>query len=129
MEVQGGREWLATNLLRMNVPLASLVNIEHGILHLATHNGKYENEFLIHNPCLALQVEGRFYSSVCGHVRGYGGSSAFNSAIKLNGNLENNYVDGVSLILGPPGSRTHILTFAAANADGFAGAFSFSELQ
>jgi len=43
---------------------------------------------------------------------------AFVNARDCNAGIENGYVDGVSLTHGPPGNRSHILTFAAAYADG-----------
>ena len=67
---------------------------------------------------LPLPVQGRSYSSVCGQVRGHGYGNAFYNAIKCNYSLEQAYVVGVSLTHGPAGRRTHIWTFAAADADG-----------
>ena len=68
---------------------------------------------------LPLPVQGRSYSSVCGRVRGHGQGYAFYSAITCKYGLEQAYVDGVSLTHGPAGRRTHIWTFASANADGY----------
>ena len=67
---------------------------------------------------LPLQVPGRSFSSVCGRVRGHGWGRAFRNAIVCNYDLEQAYVDGVSLTHGPAGRRTHIWTFVAARADG-----------
>ena len=67
---------------------------------------------------LPLPVEGRSYSNVCGRVRGHGWGEAFYNAIAYNYSLEQPYVSGVSLTHGPAGRRSHIWTFAAANADG-----------
>ena len=67
---------------------------------------------------LPLPLQGRSYSSVCGRVRGHGRGLAFHNAIVCNYSLEQAYVHGVSLTHGPPGRRTHVWTFAAAEADG-----------
>ena len=67
---------------------------------------------------IELPMEGRSYSSVCGRVRGHGRGNAFYNAIVCNTSLENNYVGGVSLTHGPPGSRRHVWTFVAANVEG-----------
>ena len=52
------------------------------------------------------------YSRVCGRIKGYqfGGTVAFYTA---NQDINNHYVDGVSLTHGGPGRRQHIWTFAA----------------
>ena len=67
---------------------------------------------------LPLPVGGRSYSSVCGRVRGHGRGLAFLNTILCNKNLEQPYVYGASLTRGPAGRRSHIWTFAAAQADG-----------
>ena len=56
------------------------------------------------------------YIQVCGRIIGYQYSSpnAFNSSVTGNISLDSWYVDGVSLTYGPPGSRTHVWTFANA---------------
>ena len=64
---------------------------------------------------LALPVEGRSYSSVCGQVRGYGWGFAFANALFCNTRLENEYITGVSLTHGLAGYRTHIWSFVAAS--------------
>ena len=74
--------------------------------------------FSYYYSSLPLLVPGRSYTSVCGQVRGHGRGIAFYNAIVCNYSLEQAYVDGVSLTHGPAGRRTHIWTFAAANADG-----------
>ena len=58
-------------------------------------------------------TNGRSYKQVCGHIIGYQYSSpnAFQSSVTT---LDSWYVDGVSLTHGPPGSRTHVWTFANA---------------
>ena len=58
---------------------------------------------------------GRSYSRVCGRVNAYhkGSPDAFRPTLGSRG-LEQNYVDGISLTHGAPGSRQHIWTFAAA---------------
>ena len=67
---------------------------------------------------LALPVEGRSYSRVCGRIIGHGWRRAFENFISCDTSLEGHYVSGVSLTHGPPGNRSHIWTFAAAFADG-----------
>ena len=59
---------------------------------------------------------GRSYSRVCGRVNAYqkGNTDGFEFGARPQPNLEGNYVDGVSLTHGAPGSRQHIWTFAAA---------------
>ena len=56
------------------------------------------------------------YTQVCGRINGYQFNSpnAFNSSVTGNIGLDSWYVDGVSLTYGPPGSRTHVWTFANA---------------
>ena len=63
---------------------------------------------------------GEPYSQVCGRVLGYqkGTPEAFLPSIALaRPGLEGGYLDGVSLTHGPPGSRQHIWSFAAALYD------------
>ena len=72
---------------------------------------------------------GESYSRVCGRVIGYqkGTPDAFyNSVAGGNPGLEGNYLDGVSLTHGTPGSRQHIWSFAAAIMESFAGSSSCS---
>ena len=53
------------------------------------------------------------YTQVCGRINGY--QYGFTDAFLLDGTgLNSWYVDGVSLTHGPPGSRTHVWTFANA---------------
>ena len=61
-------------------------------------------------------VNGRTYSSVCGRVNAYQFSlvSAF---YPQSNDIEADYVSGVSITHGLPGSRQHIWTFAAAVGD------------
>ncbi len=58
-------------------------------------------------------VNGHNYSSVSDRINAYqrGIGSAFYTQ---NDNIESNYVSGLSLTHGVPGSRQHIWTFAAA---------------
>ena len=85
---------------------------------LRTCKLKQPIQFYSYYSSLPLPVQGRSYSSVCGRVRGHGYGFAFRNAIACNFSLEQVYVDGVSLTHGPAGRRTHIWTFAAADADG-----------
>ena len=71
-----------------------------------------------YSSSLPLPVEGHSYSSVCGRVRGHGWGAAFLNTILCDEGLEQPYVYGASLTRGPAGRRSHIWTFAAANADG-----------
>ena len=54
------------------------------------------------------------FSQVCGRIRGYqfGATAAF-YAYNFNRGIDDNYVSGISLTRGVPGSRQHIWTFAA----------------
>ena len=63
-------------------------------------------------------VTGRTYTSVCGRVNAYqfGIGYAFFTGPN-NNNIEVDYVSGVSITHGLPGSRQHIWTFAAALGD------------
>ncbi len=56
------------------------------------------------------------YNRVCGRINGYqkGSMDAFDQVWGATLDLEEHYVDGVSLTYGAPGSRQHIWTFAAA---------------
>ena len=56
------------------------------------------------------------YTQVCGRMNGYqyGNPNAFSSFLLEGTGLNSWYVDGVSLTHGPPGSRTHVWTFANA---------------
>eukprot|EP00731_Ephydatia_muelleri_P002664 Em0001g2664a len=63
---------------------------------------------------LKIPTAGASYRTVCGWFRGYqmGSPDAFgliNSAF----NLENEYVDGISITYGSPGNRHHVYTYAA----------------
>ena len=59
---------------------------------------------------------GTAYSQVCGRIIGYqkGSPNAFNSSVRGGANLENSYIDGVSLTNGKIGSRQHIWSFVNA---------------
>ena len=59
---------------------------------------------------------GQLYSRVCGRVRAYqqGSTAAFGAHLDFS-NLEQSYVDGISLTHGAEGSRQHIWTFASAH--------------
>ena len=61
-------------------------------------------------------VNGRTYSSVCGRLNAYqiGVGAAFYARTN---DIEGDYVSGVSITHGLPGSRQHIWTFAAALGD------------
>ena len=61
-------------------------------------------------------TNGRSYQQVCGRIIGYQYHSpnAFKSSVTGNTTLDSWYVDGVSLTHGPPGTRTHVWTFAIA---------------
>ena len=61
-------------------------------------------------------VNGQSYSRVCGRVNAYqeGSVDAFSPGQRADITVEDTYVDGASLTYGPPGSRQHIWTFAAA---------------
>ena len=65
---------------------------------------------------IIFPVNGQSYSRVCGRVNGYqeGSVDALRSVVVDSESLEDIYVDGASLTYGPPGSRQHIWTFAAA---------------
>ena len=56
------------------------------------------------------------YTQVCGRINGYqyGPTNAFGPFLLYGTGLNSWYVDGVSLTHGPPGSRTHVWTFANA---------------
>ena len=57
------------------------------------------------------------YNKVCGRVIGIGSSSpdAFYRFISGQTTIEDNYLDGVSVTHGAPGSRTHIWSFGAGH--------------
>ena len=59
---------------------------------------------------------GRSYSRVCGRINALqrGSPDAFMSTILHNPGLEGVYIDGISLMHGPAGSRQHIWSFAGA---------------
>ena len=63
---------------------------------------------------LTVGTFGASYGTVCGRFRGYqvGSPDAFNRG--GSSTLETNYVDGISITYGAPGSRQHIFTYAAA---------------
>ena len=58
----------------------------------------------------------REYSEVCGRVDAiqYGGPDAFDNYLRLGTTLEGDYLDGISLTHGSPGSRQHIWSFVTA---------------
>ena len=56
------------------------------------------------------------YAKVCGRVFGYAVSTPdafFRHPPSLSNNIEGNFIDGVSITHGAPGSRTHIWSFGA----------------
>ena len=66
-----------------------------------------------------LSTEGKPYSHVCGRITGYqyGWTIAYHwhtypSSYPHTQSIEGQYVDGISLTHGPPGSRRHVWTFA-----------------
>ena len=61
-----------------------------------------------------FSVGGSEYSRVCGRIKGYqvGNTAAF-SGSSYTTEIDNQYVDGVSLTHGPDGGRQNIWTFAA----------------
>ncbi len=64
-----------------------------------------------------ISTSGLQYSQVCRRMRGYqyGYTNAFCEA--LSESIESQYVDGVSVTHGPPGSRKHVWTFATGNRE------------
>ena len=62
---------------------------------------------------VTFSVKQIHYSSVCGSIRAYPGGSL--EAFHPDQNINNPYVDGISLTHGSP--RQHIWTFAAANSE------------
>ena len=56
-----------------------------------------------------FSVAGASYSKVCGRIRGYQVNLCY--GLREQADLENSYVDGVSLTHGPAGSRQHMWTF------------------
>ena len=62
-----------------------------------------------------FSVSGVQYSRVCGSIKAYqyGYTVAFYQYLNYSSNLEESYVDGVSLTHGAAGERQHIWTFAA----------------
>ena len=93
-------------------------NVSCGTTNRAVTTCNRRSYYYYYYSSLPLPVVGRSYSSVCGRVRGHGYGRAFLNAIDCNYSLEQAYVEGVSLTHGPAGRRTHIWTFAAAEADG-----------
>ena len=67
-----------------------------------------------------FNVSGVQYSQVCGSIKAYqyGWTLAFYQYLTRNSNLEESYVDGVSLTHGAAGERQHIWTFAAGISEG-----------
>ena len=81
-------------------------------------NGSYVNS-------VVFNTSGMFYNRVCGRIIGYqyGSPEAFilyNRNI-TNYNIENNYVDGVSVTYGQQGHRRHIWTFVGAKGESYQG--------
>ena len=62
---------------------------------------------------------GGSYNHVRGRILGYqqGTNDAFEPLSYTNPSIEKNYLDGLSLTHGPPGSRQHIWSFVAALSD------------
>ena len=58
-----------------------------------------------------FSVGGTSYSRVCGRITGYHQNLKY-AFYRLGNNIEHNYIDGVSLTHGTPGSRKHIWSFA-----------------
>ena len=78
-----------------------------GCSRLYTLNGSCDSTF--------FPSGGRFYSRVCGRLNAY---QKGNPNGVYDTNIDDTYVDGVSLTHGPEGSRQHIWTFAVAASEG-----------
>ena len=71
---------------------------------------------------LPIRTSGASYQTVCGRFRGYqiGTPDAFYNSYSTTGQtVEGNYVDGISITYGLPGSRQHIFTYAAGISEFF----------
>ena len=72
-------------------------------------------------PCDSVNIttSGASYQMVCGRFSGYqvGSTDAFYSYAGLGWNLENYYVDGISITYGSPGNRHHVYTYAAGDTE------------
>ena len=83
-------------------------------------NGSYVNS-------VVFNTSGMFYNRVCGRIIAYqfGTPEAFSfyNDNPNNYNLENNYVDGVSVTYGQQRHRRHIWTFVGANSENSQGNF------
>ena len=64
---------------------------------------------------LAIATSGARYQKVCGRFKGYQVTSpdGFWWRFQTDLNVEMNYVDGISITYGSPGSRHHVFTYAA----------------
>eukprot|EP00731_Ephydatia_muelleri_P002796 Em0001g2796a len=66
------------------------------------------------SPCDSFTINtlGASYQTVCGRFRGYqiGSPDAFHDTTT---NIENYYVDGITVTYGSPGNRHHVYTYAA----------------
>ena len=62
-----------------------------------------------------IPTSGVSYSQVCGKVLGslYHSTDAFHPTWTGEQNIESNYLDGISVTCGPPGSRQHVFSLAA----------------
>ena len=72
---------------------------------------------------VVFNTSGMFYNRVCGRIIGYQYGTpeafAFYSNNRNRYNIENNYVDGVSVTYGQQGRRRHIWTFVGAKGESY----------
>ena len=60
-----------------------------------------------------IAVNSQFYTKVCGRIKGYQENTEYSFWGRTN--IEQSYLDGVSLTYGPSGTRQHIWSFVTAS--------------
>ena len=112
----GSRGWRRIAHLNMSEPSQECPS--NWTLHTSPVRGCGRSTFSSYSQDSAFfMADGRTYSRVCGQILAYqkGYPEAFYNSIVLRRNeVDDAYVDGISLTHGPIGSRQHVWTFAVS---------------
>jgi len=112
----GGTGWTGVAFLNMTEPSAACPS-ELTLLSSPVRGCTRRSFSTATCDSVIFSLHGQNYSRVCGKILAYqkGGTNAFYSSyFSSRNNIESQYVSGVSLTYGRPGSRRHIWTFAAS---------------
>ena len=108
-----GQQWVKVGYLNMTDPTQQCPDSWQTFISPAGAScGMKDNSFC---DSVKIPTYASRYQMVCGRFRGYqiGSPDAFHSHFGYVGDLEQWYVDGVSITYGSPGNRHHVYTYAA----------------